>query len=59
MNNARHKKFKRPKSGGGSGGWRVRWFPCLKMGKEQGQDIGVLDVMRADMGDMEGLKQNR
>jgi hypothetical protein len=30
-------------------GWRVRWFPCLRVGKGQGQGIGVLDAMRADM----------
>jgi hypothetical protein len=28
-------------------GWWVRWFPCLRMGKEQGNSIGVLDAMRA------------
>ncbi len=27
-------------------GWWVRWFPCLRMGKEQGKSIGVLDAMR-------------
>ncbi len=55
-NNARHKKFKRPTSGGGSGGWKVRLFPCLslRVGKEQGQGIGVLDAMHADTRDKGG-----
>ncbi len=27
----------------------MRWFPCLRVEKDQGQSIGVLDAMRKDM----------
>ncbi len=34
----------------------MRWFPCLRWGKEQGNSIGVLDAIREDIGDSEGKK---
>ncbi len=32
----------------------MRWFPCLRIGKEQGNSIGVLDAMREDIRENEG-----
>jgi hypothetical protein len=47
-NNARHKKFKdqHPAVGPGLAGALV---PLLEGGEEQGQGIGVIDAMHADM----------
>jgi hypothetical protein len=51
-NNARHKKFKDQHPAVGPG--LASAFPCLRVGKEPRQGIGVLDAMRADMGYREG-----
>jgi hypothetical protein len=53
-NNARHKKFKRPTSGGSFGVGECVGPPCIRMGEEQGNSIGVLDAMREDIRDNEG-----
>jgi hypothetical protein len=40
-------------------GWRVRWFPCLRVGKEQGNSIGMLDAMRGGVRKKEGKTKMR